>query len=62
MSAKENRLQRQNGMFAGVCGGLAAFTGISVFWYRLLFMILLLPGGLPAIVPYIILWIIMPKR
>lgn len=62
MRVKENRLQRQNGIFAGVCGGLAAFTGISAFWFRLLFVILLLPGGLPGILPYIILWIVMPKK
>lgn len=62
MSAKDTRLRRQNGMFAGVCGGLAAWTGINVFWFRLLFLILLLPGGVPGILPYVILWIVMPKR
>lgn len=61
MSIKDNRLQRQNGMVAGVCGGLAAWTGISVFWFRLLFLILLLPGGVSAI-PYFILWLVMPKK
>ena len=41
-------------MIGGVCGGLAEFTGISALWFRLLFLILLLPGGsglrLPAAV------------
>ena len=60
--AKENRLRRQNGIVAGVCGGLAAFFGISAFWFRLLFVLLMLPGGLPGLLPYIILWIIMPRR
>lgn len=58
---KSNRLQRQNGTFAGVCGGLAAFFGISVFWFRLLFVLLLIPGGLPGILPYALLWLIMPR-
>ena len=58
----KNKLRRQNGIIAGVCGGLAAFYGISVFWFRLLFLILLLPGGLPGIIPYIILWVIVPRR
>lgn len=62
MTAKPHRLRRQNGMIAGVCGGLAAFYGISAFWFRLLFLILLLPGGLPGILPYMILWLIMPRR
>ncbi len=61
MSAKDSRLRRQNGIIAGVCGGLAAWTGIGVFWFRLLFFILLLPGGASAI-PYFILWLVMPKK
>ncbi|MCA9898661.1 MAG: PspC domain-containing protein [Ardenticatenaceae bacterium] len=61
MNAKDNRLRRQNGIFLGVCGGLAAWTGINVFWFRLLFFILLLPGGASAI-PYFILWLVMPKK
>lgn len=62
MVAKENKLRRQNGIVAGVCGGLAAFFGISPFWFRLLFFLLLLPGGLPGILPYVLLWIIIPKK
>jgi len=59
---KENRLQRQNGMVAGVCGGLGAFFGINPFWFRLLFLFLMIPGGLPGLLPYLLLWIIMPRR
>ncbi len=60
--SEANKLRRQNGIIAGVCGGLAEFTGISVFWFRLLLIILLLPGGLPGLVPYLILWIVIPKK
>jgi phage shock protein C len=59
--AGENKLRRQNGIVAGVCGGLAEFTGISVFWFRLAFLILLVPGGLPGVVPYLILWLVIPR-
>jgi phage shock protein C len=59
---EEHLLRRQKGIVAGVCGGLAAFTGISVFWFRLGFLILMLPGGLPGVVPYLLLWIIIPKK
>jgi phage shock protein C len=59
---KRNKLQRQDGMVAGVCGGLGAFFGINPFWFRLLFLILMLPGGLPGVLPYLLLWIIMPRR
>lgn len=57
-----NQLRRQNGMIAGVCGGLGAFFGINPIWFRLLFILLLLPGGLPGLLPYLVLWIIMPRQ
>lgn len=57
-----NQLRRQNGIIAGVCGGLGEFFGISAFWFRLLFILLLLPGGLPGLLPYVILWIIIPRK
>lgn len=56
------RRSRRNRWVAGVCGGLAEFFGISSFWFRLAFFILLLPGGLPGLVPYIVLWLIIPSE
>jgi len=56
-----NKLRRQNGIVAGVCGGLGEFYGISPFWFRLLFLILLLPGGLPGFLPYVLLWLVIPR-
>jgi phage shock protein C len=58
----EKQLRRQDGIVAGVCGGLGAFFGINPIWFRLLFLFLLLPGGVPGLIPYIVLWIIIPKR
>ena len=55
------RRSRRNRIIAGVCGGLAEFYGISSFWFRLAFLIALIPGGVPGIGAYIILWLIMPK-
>lgn len=57
-----HKLRRQNGMVAGVCGGLGAFFGLSPWWFRLIFLILLIPGGLPGILPYVLLWIVLPRR
>lgn len=56
------RRSRRNRVVAGVCGGLAEFFGISSFWFRLAFFIALLPGGLPGLVPYLILWFIIPSE
>jgi phage shock protein PspC (stress-responsive transcriptional regulator) len=54
------RRSRSNRILAGVCGGLGEFFGISAFWFRLALIIALLPGGIPGIVIYTIMWIIMP--
>jgi phage shock protein C len=56
------RRSRSNRMIAGVCGGLAEFFGISSFWFRLGFLIALLPGGIPGLVPYLVLWIVVPSE
>jgi phage shock protein C len=59
--AKVLRRSRTDRVFAGVCGGLGEFFGISPFWFRLGFILAALPGGLPGIVPYFLCWIIIPK-
>ena len=54
------RRSRRNRMLAGVCGGLAEFFGISAFWFRLAFLIALIPGGVPGFTLYVLLWLIIP--
>lgn len=49
-----------NKKIAGICGGLAEYFGIDATVIRVIFVILLLPGGLPGIIPYLILWVVMP--
>jgi len=56
------RRSRSNRIFAGVCGGLAEFFGIKAFWFRLAFLIALIPGGVPGFLLYLILWIIIPNE
>ena len=56
------RRSRSDRVVAGVCGGLAEFFGISAFWFRLAFLIALIPGGVPGLLPYILLWLIIPKE
>jgi phage shock protein C len=54
------RRSRSNRMLAGVCGGLAEFFGISAFWFRLAMIIAFIPGGVPGILIYLLLWIMIP--
>jgi len=47
-------------MIGGVAGGLGEFFGISAFWFRLAFLIAMIPGGIPGIALYVLLWLIIP--
>ncbi|MCA9335963.1 PspC domain-containing protein [Candidatus Saccharibacteria bacterium] len=47
---------------AGVCGGLGEYFGIDPTLIRVGFVFLALPGGLPGVIPYIILAIIIPNK
>lgn len=54
------RRSRSNRVIAGVCGGLSEFFGISAFWFRLALILAFLPGGIPGLMIYAILWIVIP--
>lgn len=47
---------------AGVCGGLGTYTNIDPTIWRIIFVLLLLPGGLPGFIPYVLLWIFVPQE
>lgn len=49
-------------MIAGVCLGVANYFGIDVTLVRLVWVFLLIPGGLPGLIPYIICWIFIPSE
>jgi phage shock protein C len=60
-ATKRLRRSRRNRVLAGVCGGLEEFFGISAFWFRLMFLIAFLPGGVPGLGLYLLLWLIIPS-
>lgn len=62
MENSQNELRRQDGIIAGICGGLGVFFGLNPLWFRVLFLALMLPGGLPGILIYVVLWLIIPRR
>jgi phage shock protein C len=47
---------------AGVCGGLGEYFNMDVTIVRIIFVLLLLPGGLPGFIPYVILWAVVPMK
>lgn len=48
-------------IIAGVAGGLADYFGIDATIVRIVFLLMLLPGGISPLV-YVLLWVVMPER
>jgi len=46
---------------AGVCIGIANYLNVDPTVIRVLWVFLLLPGGLPGLIPYVLCWIIIPE-
>jgi phage shock protein C len=47
---------------AGVCGGIAEYFDFDPTVVRIVALILLLPGGLPGFLPYVIIWAVAPAK
>ncbi len=63
MKAQVHQLRRSHSdrIVAGVCGGLGEFFGLSPAWFRIAFLIALIPGGVPGLLLYILMWVIVPS-
>jgi phage shock protein C len=63
-AAKAKRLvrPRKGRVIGGVAMGMARYFNIDVTLVRLIWVFLLLPGGLPGIIPYIICWLVIPEE
>ncbi|MEZ5000549.1 MAG: PspC domain-containing protein [Bacteroidales bacterium] len=61
-STKSHRMYRDpdNRIIAGVCSGVAAYWHLEPWLVRIIFLILVLPGGLGAFI-YVVLWIVLPE-
>lgn len=47
---------------AGVCVGIANYLNIDPTAVRVLWIFLLIPGGLPGLIPYLLCWLIIPEE
>lgn len=59
MRGKKLYRSRDQKMIAGVCGGLEEYTGLDVTLWRILMVIIALPGGISILV-YLLLWVVIP--
>jgi phage shock protein PspC (stress-responsive transcriptional regulator) len=53
---------RQGRKVAGVALGVANYFDVDATLVRIIWAFLLLPGGLPGLVPYLICWLLMPEE
>lgn len=52
---------RNHRVIAGVAGGMAERFGLPLWLVRAFWLVLLLPGGLPGLILYVICWITFPE-
>jgi phage shock protein PspC (stress-responsive transcriptional regulator) len=59
---KKLRRPKKGRVIAGVAQGMANYFDIDVVLVRLIWVFLLLPGGIPGIIPYLICWLVIPSK
>jgi len=59
---KKLRRSKIEKVVAGVAGGMAKYFGVDVVLVRLVWVFLLIPGGLPGLLPYLLCWIVIPEE
>lgn len=62
MATKKLYRSKKDKIIGGVCGGLGHYFNLDPTLVRVVFVLLLLPGGLPGFIPYIVLWAIVPEE
>lgn len=59
---KTLRIPKKGKKCAGVCAAWATFFGIDVTIVRIVWVLLLVPGGLPGLIPYLVCWALIPDE
>lgn len=49
-------------IIGGVCVGIASRFGVNIALIRVIWIFLLIPGGFPGFLSYILLWIVIPSE
>ena len=62
MPRRRLRRPRRHRIIAGVAGGMAEYFRLPVALVRFLWLLALLPGGIPGLVPYLICWLVIPSE
>jgi len=62
MEEKKRLTRSNNGMIAGVCGGIADYFDLDPTLVRVGYILLSVFTAFAGVFAYLILWIVMPKR
>ena len=62
MNKRKLRRSMDDRRVAGVASGLAKFFDIDVVLFRLIFVLMLLPGGVPGLAAYLVCWLVIPEE
>lgn len=62
LSTKKLRIPKEGKKIAGVAAAFANYFGWDVTLVRIVWVLLLLPGGLPGIIPYLVCWMVIPEE
>ena len=59
---KKLRRPRKGKVIAGVALAFANYFDVDIVLVRLVWVILLIPGGLPGFIPYVLCWLVIPEE
>ena len=59
---KKLMLPKEGKKVAGVAAAIANYFDIDVTIVRIVWLLLLLPGGLPGLIPYLLCWLLIPEE
>ena len=62
MAHRKLVIPKRNKVFLGVAAAFANYFKVDVTLVRIIWVLLLLPGGLPGLIPYLLCWILIPSR
>lgn len=62
VAPKKLRRPRHGRVLGGVALAFAQYLNVDVIWVRLLWVFLLMPGGLPGLLPYAVCWLVIPEE
>lgn len=62
MSNRKLVIPKKNKVFLGVAIAFANYFKVDVTLIRIVWVLLLLPGGLPGIIPYFLCWLLIPEK